>query len=311
VPLDPQVESIMKEDKERNLPPYNRLTPSEARRQMLELSPPVDPELIAKRVRQLKIPGDSADIPIRLYYPDGNPPFAVAVYFHGGGWVMGNLDTHHAICHALSHTSGCLVLAVDYRLSPEHKFPAAIEDAYTATCWVAENGGSVQADANRMAVMGESAGATLATVAAMMIRDRGGPHVALQVLVYPVTNRDMITLSHTNYAQGYMLTHEMMRWFWDQYLTGEEAAEHPYVSPLRAENLGDLPPALVVTAEYDPLCDEGEAYASKLAAAGVRVRHSRYEGMVHGFFRMTARVDRSREALGEVAVQLRKALQMG
>ena len=308
MPLDPQMERILAEDRKLGLPAYHRLSPSQARQQMLDSSPPVDPKLSVSRVKDMTIPGFDAALPIRCYYPQGEPPYPVVVYFHGGGWVMGNLDTHHAICHALTHTSDCLVVAVDYRLAPEHKFPAATQDAYTATCWVSESADQIGADASRMAIMGESAGATLSTVACIMIRERGGPRLALQVLVYPVTDCNFQTRSHKKYADGYMLTREMMKWIWDQYLTDKGEATDPYVSPLRAENLRDLPKALVLTAEYDPLCDEGEAYARRLMEAGVKVRHSRYDGVVHGFFRMTNRVDRARQALQQVSSALKNAL---
>ena len=308
MPLDPQVKRILADDQKLGLPAYHRLSPSRARQQMLNTSPPVDPKLSAAQVKDMTIPGPDAALPIRCYYPRGDPPFPVVIYFHGGGWVMGNLDTHHAICHALAHTSGCLVVAVDYRLAPEHKFPAATQDAYTATCWVSHNADQIGADADRMAIMGESAGATLSTVTCMTIRERGGPRLALQVLVYPVTDCSFHTRSHKKYVDGYMLTREMMKWIWNHYLTDPKEAEDPYVSPLRAKNLGDLPRALVLTAEYDPLCDEGEAYVWRLKKAGVKVRHSRYEGVVHGFFRMTGRVDRARQALQEVSSFLKKGL---
>lgn len=307
MPLDPQIEKIIAEDKQLGLAPYHRLSPSQARKRMLALSPPADPQRSAKQVADLKIPGPEGKTAIRLYYPEGDSPFPVVLYFHGGGWVMGGLDTHHAVCHALSHASGCLVASVDYRLAPEHKYPAAVEDAYASTCWVAEHADSIRADPTRIAVMGESAGATLAAVAAMMIRDRGGPPLRLQVLVYPVTSRDLNTASHIRYAEGFMLTGEMMQWFWDQYLGDESEADHPYVSPLRAENLAQLPPALVLTAQYDPLCDEGEAYALRLMAAGTKVAYRCYEGMIHGFFRMTARIDGAQKALQEAADTIRSA----
>ena len=187
MPLDPQVKAILEEDAEIGLPPYNELEPAAARKQMLDLTPPVDPELMAERVVDENISGPGGEIPIRLYYPKGDPPYPVVVYFHGGGWVVGNLDTHHALCHALSTSSGCLVAAVDYRLAPEHRYPAAIEDAYAATCWVVENAEAIQADSGRIAVIGDSAGGTLAAVVSMMARDKGGPEISLQVLIYTIT----------------------------------------------------------------------------------------------------------------------------
>lgn len=310
MPLDPQVKIILEEDAARNLPAYHELSPVEARKQMLDLSAPVDPMLMAERVVEQKIPGPGGEIPMRFYYPEGDPPFAVVVYFHGGGWVIGDLDTHQALCHALSKSSGCLVVAVDYRLAPENRYPAAIEDAYAATCWVAQNAEAIQADARRIAVAGDSAGGTQATVVAMMARDHGKPNIALQVLIYPITDRNFNTLSYLRNANGYMLTRDLMMWFWNHYLEDENMADDPYVSPLRAVNLTDLPEALILTAEYDPLYDEGEAYARRLQEAGVKVKLTRYEGMIHGFIRMTSRLDKARQALDEVAGTLRSILEV-
>lgn len=306
--LDPQVKIILEEAAALGLPPYNELSPAEARKKMIDLSPPVDPRLKAVKVENREIPGPAGKIPIRLYYPAKNSPLPVLIFFHGGGWVIGNLDTHDAICHALAKTSGCIVAAIEYRLAPEHQYPAAVEDAYAATVWISENAAAINADAKRIAVGGESAGGTLATVIALIARDRGGPQICLQILVYPVTNYAFNTQSYISNAEGFMVTREMMKWFWDQYLESREVADHPYVSPLRAADLCNLPPALVITAAYDPLCDEGEAYAAKLQQAGVEVKYIRYEGMIHGFFRMTSRLDKAKEALDEVAKALKELL---
>ncbi|MGD8761358.1 MAG: alpha/beta hydrolase [Desulfobacteraceae bacterium] len=306
--LDPQVKIILEEDAARNLPAYHDLSPPAARKQMLELSAPVDPMLMAELVVDQRIPGPGGEIPIRLYYPKGDPPFAVVVYFHGGGWVIGDLDTHHGLCHALSKSSGCLVAAVDYRLAPENRYPAAVEDAYAATCWVADNAEAIQADACRIAVVGDSAGGTQATVVAMMARDHGKPNIALQVLIYPITDHNFNTSSYLENADGYMLTRDLMMWFWNHYLEDENLADDSYVSPLRAVNLTDLPQTLILTAEYDPLRDEGEAYARRLEQAGVKVKLTRYGGMIHGFIRMTSRLDKARQALDEIAGTLRSIL---
>jgi len=305
MPLDPQVKNLLDEAAALGLPAYQDLSPSEARKQMIDLTAPADPLLMVNRVENRSIPGPDSEIPLRLYYPDGDPPYAVVVYFHGGGWVIGNLDTHHGVCHALAKTSGCLVVSVDYRLAPEHRHPAAIEDAYAATNWVAKNTDAIQADSERIAVAGDSAGGHLAAVVALMARDRKGPRLALQILIYPITDFNLATSSYLRNADGYMLTRDLMRWFWNLYLETEKVADHPYVSPLRAEDLGNLPPALVITVEYDPLCDEGEAYAAKLQQAGGKVKSIRFAGMIHGFFRMTSRLDKAKEALNEVAGALK------
>ncbi len=310
MPLDPQVEKILAEAEALGLPAYQDLSPAEARKQMLDLAPPVDPLLAVKRVEDRSIPGPDGEIPIRLYYPAGDPPFATFVYFHGGGWVIGDLDTHHGFCHALARTSDCLVVAVDYRLAPEHRYPAAVEDAYAATNWVAQNSDVIQADPDRLAVGGDSAGGHLAAVVTLMARDRKGPRIDFQVLIYPITDYNFDTVSYLENKEGYMLTRDLMEWFWNHFVEDESQAKDLYVSPLRAENLSDLPPALIVTAEYDPLRDEGESYGKRLQQAGMKVTISRYPGMIHAFIRMTARLDKAKEALDEVAGRLRRVLKV-
>jgi acetyl esterase len=264
------------------------------------------PSMVA-RVDQLKIPGPAGSIPARLYVPDGQGPFPVLVYFHGGGWVIGTLDTHDTCCRELARSAGCAVLSVDYRLAPENKFPAAAEDAYAATSWVAGQGGSLNIDPTRIAVAGDSAGGNLAAVVSLMARDRGGPRLCYQALVYPVTNHSFTTPSYRENADGYYLTLEKMIWFWNQYLPDEASGRNPYASPLQASDLSSLPPALVITAGYDPLRDEDDDYANRLRAAGVPVKVSRYDSMIHGFFIMGALVDQTRAARDEVAQSVRAA----
>ena len=310
MPLDPQVKKILQEAEALGLPAYQDLSPVEARKQMLDLAPPVDPLLSVNRVEDRIIPGPDGDIAIRLYYPLGDPPFAALLFFHGGGWVIGDLDTHHGVCHALAKTSGCLVVAVDYRLAPEHRYPAAVEDAYAAVTWVAENSAGIQADPDRLAVGGDSAGGHLAAVVALMARDRKGPRLDLQILIYPITDYNFNTPSYVENREGYMLTRDLMKWFWNHFIEDQSQANDPYVAPLRAENLGDLPPALIITAEYDPLRDEGEAYGKRLQEAGVKVTLSRYPGMIHAFIRMTSRLDKANEALDEIAGRLRDFLRI-
>jgi acetyl esterase len=310
MPLDPQVEKVLKQAEELGLPAYQDLTPTEARKQMLDLAPPVDPLLSVKRVENRNIPGPAGDIPIRLYYPEGDAPFPVVVYYHGGGWVIGDLDTHHAFCHALAKTSGSLVVSVDYRLAPEHRYPAAVEDAYAAAKWVAENAGSVQADPDRFAVAGDSAGGHLAAVVSLMARDRKGPRIDLQVLIYPITDYNFDTPSYIENGEDYNLSRDLMMWFWNQFINDASEADDPYVSPLRSQDLSNLPPALILTAGYDPLRDEGEAYARRLQEAGVPVTLTPYPGMIHAFIRMTAVLDKANEALEEVAGTLKSVFQV-
>jgi acetyl esterase len=219
---------------------------------------------------------------------------------------MGDLDTHHGVCHALAKQSSCLVVSVDYRLAPEHRYPAAVEDAYAATSWVAQNTDAIQADRGRLAVGGDSAGGHLAAVVALMARDRNGPRIDLQVLIYPITDFSFNSPSYLENKDGYMLTRDLMKWFWNHFIDDEGQANDPYVSPLRAKNFSDLPQAVIITAEYDPLRDEGEAYGKKLQEAGVKVTLSRYAGMIHGFIRMTAQLDHAKEAVDEIAGRLRE-----
>ncbi len=308
MPLDPQVNELIEETLALNLPPYNEISPAEARRQMLMASPPVVPNHSAARVEDRRIPGPGGEIPIRLYYPSGSGPFAAVVFFHGGGWVIGSIETHDAYCHALAKLSHCLVASVEYRLAPEHRYPAAAEDAYAATFWLSENAGGIQVDPRRIAVCGDSAGGNLAAVTSLMARDRGDPEIAFQVLIYPVTDFNFDTASYRNNGDGYLLTRDLMIWFWRHYIEDEETARQPYASPLRAEDLRGLPGALVLTAEFDPLLDEGEEYARRLETAGVPVILRRYEGLIHGFSRQWIRLDQSRKALEEVAATLRQKL---
>jgi acetyl esterase len=221
--------------------------------------------------------------------------------------VIGDLYTHDGICRSLANAAGCVVASVDYRLAPEFKYPVAGEDSYAALRWVVANAGRLGIDARRVAVGGDSAGGHLSTVVALMARDRGGPTLVQQVLLYPVTNHDLDTPSYHENATGYVLTRDAMRWFWDHYLPSPTQGREAYASPLLAPSLAGLPPALVITAECDPLRDEGEAYAARLRDAGVPVTFTRYTGMFHGFFRMTRLLDKAKAALDEVAASLRKA----
>jgi acetyl esterase len=230
------------------------------------------------------------------------------VYFHGGGWVVCDLDTHEVTCTAIANRAGAVVVAVDYRRAPEHKFPAAVDDCYRATQWTAGNAARLGVDPGRIAVGGDSAGGNLATVICLKSRNEGGPAIALQVLVYPVTDlTSFATKSYEEFAEGHHLTKSEMEWFRDQYLTRASDGLDPYASPLLAADLSGLPPALVITAECDVLRDEGEAYARRLELAGVPVRCVRFPGMIHPFFSLPATIPQGREALQLVADAVRSA----
>lgn len=271
--------------------------------------PPTEPIPVAK-VEDRRIPGapDGPPIPVRVYWPQtGSNGLPVVVYFHGGGWVLGGLDSHDPLCRSLANEVGAVVVSVDYRLAPEHRFPAAAEDAYAATAWVHAHATELGAAPSRLAVAGDSSGGNLAAVVALMARDRGGPPLRFQLLVYPVVDYARNTPSYRANAEGYFLTATHMRWYWDQYLGTADGAG-PYASPLRAHDLRGLPPAYVVTAEFDPLRDEGEAYAQRLREAGVPVSVRRYDGMFHGFFSLAGLLPAAREANGAAFTALRAAL---
>jgi acetyl esterase len=265
-----------------------------------------EPETVGS-VEDRLIRGPASELPVRIYTPAGveQGPLPALVYLHGGGWVLGSIESHDPVCRALANHARCLVVSVGYRLAPEHPFPAAPEDCYAATCWVAEHAREIKADPARIAVGGDSSGGNLAAAVTLMARDRQGPALCYQVLIYAETDYyEPGTVSYTTYREGYGLTREEMIWFWDQYLARPEDRVHPYAAPLRATDLSNLPPALIITAEYDPVRDEAEHYARRLQQAGVPVQLSRYAGMIHGFFRMFALFVQSRQALEEVAEAL-------
>jgi acetyl esterase len=295
--MDPQVTAWLERARELGVPAYHEVSLAEARRLADEGGPALFGE--PDPVRSVE-DADADGVPVRVYRPEeGDLP--ALVYFHGGGWVVGSLDSHDALCRTLAARSGCALVAVDYRLAPEHRFPAALEDAWTATQWAAQR-------FPRLAVGGDSAGGTLAAVVALRARDRGLP-LALQVLVYAATDFSFDTDSYREHGTGTNLTEEGMRWFWAQYLPDDAAGADPEASPLRAGDLAGVAPALVITAEYDPLRDEAEAYAARLEAVGVPVVLTRYDGLVHGFLRMPAVIDRATNGIDEVAGAVRAALQ--
>jgi acetyl esterase len=304
--LHPQVADMLARLAALGQPPLEETTPAEARKNMrLRMIGLGKPEPVAA-VEDFTAPVDGGEIPVRLYRPSLARSLPVLVYFHGGGWVIGDLVTHDGLCRALANASGFAVASAEYRLAPEHCYPTAAEDAFVATRWVVDNAAKLGVDACRVAVGGDSAGGNLAAVVALMARDRGGPPLRSQLLLYPVTDCDLDTASYLEHASGYGLTRAGMRWFWEHYVPDAARRTEPYASPLRAVDLRGLPPACVVTAEHDVLRDEGEAYARKLAASDVPAVLKRYDGMIHGFLRLTGAVDRAREAVGEIGEELRR-----
>ena len=310
--LDPQAKAVIELAIKAGRPPYHTLSPKEARQLFLETRPfstPAPPAI--GTVRNLAAEGPVGQIPLRLYRPAGvsdATPLPVYVYFHGGGWVIGDLESHDVLCRQLTAESGACVIAVDYRLAPEHKFPAAADDAWAATRWIVGHAAELGVDAGRLAVGGDSAGGNLAAVVALMARDAGGPAIALQVLIYPVTDVGRESPSYSDFADGYMLTRDSMRWFTAHYLGRKEEANDWRVSPLRAPSLAGLPPALILTAGFDPLRDEGAAYATRLREAGVTVDYVSFGGMIHGFVGMGRVLDSALRAVSLIGAALRQAL---
>jgi acetyl esterase len=305
MPLDPQARFILAQLDALGEPPLETQEPAEARALREGRPRPAGPDVSA--VEDLSVPGPDGAVPVRVFTPTGQGPFPVLVWFHGGGWVLGDLEMSDATCRNLTNAAGCVVVSVDYRLAPEAKFPAAPEDCYAATRWVAENADRIGVDTTRIAVGGDSAGGNLAAVVAQMCRDRGGPSLMHQLLVYPVIEHNLDTPSYQENKEGYLLSHGMMEWFWGHYLGDESEAEEPYAAPIKAKDLSGLPAAHVITAEFDPLRDEGETYAQRLMEAGVPTRCERYDGMIHGFFGMSTVVDKSKTAIAEASKELRKA----
>lgn len=258
-------------------------------------------------VENRRIPGPGGEIPIRIYTPEASGPLPLVMFFHGGGFVLCSLETHDELCRALCRDTAAVVVSVDYRLAPEARYPAAADDCYAALEWCAAHAAELGADGTRIAVAGDSAGGNLAAVTALRARDLGGPALRHQTLIYPATSCAFDTPSYRDNAEGYFLTADAMRWFWSHYLGDMEQGREAYACPQNAESLTGLPSATVITAEYDPLRDEGEAYAERLRAAGVKVKLQRYDGMIHGFVSMADVFDDGRAAQLLIAEDLRAA----
>ena len=308
--LDPQARAHLDKMASLQLPGFHTMPPEESRRLfrvMRGLSGKPDPVELVQDITT------SVTVPLRLYRPlgSGSDPLPALVFYHGGGWVLGDLETVDNLCRRLANASRCVVVSADYRLSPESKFPGPLEDCYEAARFIAVDSRDSDAlgiDPGRIAVGGDSAGGNLAAGVALLARDRGFPPIHHQLLIYPITDCRFDTPSYFENAQGYGLDREMMRWYWDQYLASPEDGASPLASPLRAEDLAGLPPALVVTAGYDVLRDEGLAYANRLKQAGVPVVVQHYPGMVHGFFQMADSFDEGMRAIGEAGQVLKSAL---
>lgn len=279
--------------------------PQELRALYAALTPPETIEVA--HVEDATFPGPAGEIPIRIYRPVGDAPKPAIVYYHGGGWVIGGLNTHDGACRAFANALDAVVVSVDYRLAPEHPFPAAVDDAFSALVWVHDHASALGADPSRVAVAGDSAGGNLAAVVAQLSRDGGGPPVCFQLLIYPVTDHEFDSGSMNDNAEGYFLTRDAMRWFFSHYLNDPGEGADPRVSPVRASDLSGLAPAFVITAEFDPLRDQGVAYAAAMREAGTPVQARTYDGMFHGFLSMIDWIDAGKIAFDDAVASLHVA----
>ena len=307
MPLAPEYEAFLAAASEAGAPPLSDMSPEQGR-ELYRMMRPANPDIKVGAVADIDIPGPVGQIGARVYQPVGQGPFPVLMNFHGGGWVIGDLDTADAISREFCRQAQCVVVSVDYRLAPEHPFPAAVDDCYAATLWAAANMAAINGN-GLLAVTGESAGANLATVVARQARDHNGPALCFQLLAYPVTDHDLERPSYAENGEGLMLTTDTMAYFWSHYCPSAAHRTDPQASPIHATNLSNLPPALVLTAEFDPLRDEGAAYAAKLEAAGVATTYLCASGLIHDFLAMTAIFDCSRKVFETACGHLTNAFQ--
>jgi acetyl esterase len=309
MPLDPQAQTLLDQMALLESPSLEDLSPVEARAAFQGFGALL-PAVEAARTQDVDVPVAGGAITARVHWPMGvesSEPLPALVWLHGGGWTVGDLATSDSTAAELANTAGCVVVNVDYRLAPEHAFPGPLEDCYAAVQWVADHAGDLAVDGRRLAVGGDSAGGNLAAAVCLLARERGGPELRFQLLVYPATDGRMSYPSFRENGEGYFLTADTMRWFWANYI-GDQDPEAPLASPLYAGDLASLPPALVITAEFDPLRDEGEAYGERLRQAGVLANVSRYDGQIHGFFALSQLFDAGGKAMDEAARALRAAL---
>lgn len=306
-PLHPAVQAYLNRVAAANSPPYSALTPADCRAQVTTCPEPREP---VASVHDLTIPGPGGDLPLRLYeplHPVANDPTRICVFLHGGGWMLCDIECYDGLCRTLANSSGCLIASLEYRLSPEHKFPAALEDTYAALKWVTGLK-SAAGRAPRIAIAGDSAGGNLAAAACLLSRDHGGPHIDFQLLIYPITDFSFDTKSYHENATGYRLTRDSMEFFWRHYLQTPSDGSNPYASPLRAPSLANLPPAAILTCEYDPLRDEGRTYGARLREAGVTVEEIHLSDNIHGFLRHTDHFPQAREMIQHLGGLLKTAL---
>jgi acetyl esterase len=306
MPVNAEVQQLLDAMGQAGLPPFEEMTVPAARAAAGSFIDLQGEAVELPSVQDRTVPGPAGDIPMRVYTPEGSGPHPVIVYFHGGGWVIGDLEVSDKPCRQLAASAGAVVVSVDYRLAPEHRYPAAYDDSYAATAWVSEHADELNVDASKLAVCGDSAGGNLAAAVALGARDNGGPAISAQLLIYPVTDFAFNTESYRANGEGYLLQRGSMQWFWAHYLGAQDRGTEPYASPAHAESLAGLPAAYVATAEFDPLRDEGEAYARALSDAGVSVTAKRFDGLIHGFFWMAGAVPSGKSIVDDMVGVLRK-----
>jgi acetyl esterase len=309
MPLDPQIEAVLDEMRAMGAKPFEALSVPEARVAAWGFEGLQGPPEEVAAVEHRFIPGPTADLPIRIYTPEGEGPFPALVYLHGSGWVVLNIGICDTTMRALANSTGCVVVAVNYQKAPEHPFPVPLEDCWAGLLWTFEHAGELNVDATRIGVAGDSAGGNLAAVMCLRAREEGAPRIAFQALIYPATEHGWDTGSARRNAEGYLLQRESMRWFWNHYIPDKSVVDDWRVSPLRAADHSNLPPAFIATAEFDPLRDDGLAYADKLRDAGVPVTYNEYAGMIHGFYWMQGVADGARRLHAALARAVREVLQ--
>jgi acetyl esterase len=306
MPLHPQVEALLAETAD--APPFAALSVEEARAMTGMMATLSGEQVAVGSVRDITIPVDGASIAARVYTPTGDGPFHVVVFMHGGGWVIGDLDSHDNVARTICRDADAVVVALDYRMGPEHRFPTAPNDCYAATRWIADPAGELGADASKLAVCGDSAGGNLGAVVSQMARDRGGPAIRFAALIYPAVDLTATGGSIEENAKGYFLEKDDMDWFSGHYLRDDADRADPLASPALHPNLADLPACFITTCEFDPLRDQAEAYGARLQAHGVTATVKRYDGLIHGSASMAGVLDGGREMLADVCDRLRVAL---
>lgn len=306
MPLDPQVAEFLTQLRDAGEPAYENMTPVQSRwiemHQLLKTKTSRQLEPVAA-IEHSFIPGPTADLPIRIYRPkaaDLSQLQPALIFIHGSGWVVSNIETNDHFSRALANRTGLVVIAINYQKAPEHRFPIPLEDCYASTLWIFEHAALLGLDAKRIGIFGDSAGGNLAAAVTLKLRDEHGPQLAYQVLVYPAVKYGWETASAIEYAEGYLLQQASMRYYWQHYLSNEADLHNPYFSPLNTSSHHDLPPALIYTAEFDPLRDDGYLYAEKLKACNVAVKYQCFDGMIHGFIKMIGKFDRANDFLNQL-----------